>query len=89
MRMQHHRHAALRRVVQMNTAVEVADHGDQRKMLRYRARRSVRCDKHGVWRRRCSHVLLSGSSANDHHPRCCMAAGGHIAQDRITGLSRP
>ena len=89
MRMQHDRHAALHRIVEMNATVKVADHGHQREHIRHRTRRSVCGDEDGL--RPCCgvHVLDGRCSANHHHAGCSATAFDQITQGRITGLSGP
>ena len=89
MRMQHDRHAALHRIVKMDATVEVADHGHQRKITRYRAGRSVGGDEDDLRPCRGVHVLDGRCSANHHHARCGLAASDQIMQGRFSGLSSP
>ena len=89
MRMQHDRHAALHRIVEMNATVKVADHGHQREHIRHRTRRSVRGDEDGLRPCRGVHVLDGRCSANHHHAGCCATACDQITQGRTTGLSGP
>jgi hypothetical protein len=81
--------AALDCFMKVLSAVQVADHGQEWKMIGNRSGGPVSSDEHRP-RPGCSRDFFDrGGCADDHHTGCCSAHGGQPLKVNLTGLRRP